>query len=114
MDDNSNSFASSVALRGLTSIAPGLSVIFLEGNTTGTTDATLNASFITAWFGGSAPAGFTLANYGGSGVSLGSGGDAVNIYGQQRCVAGRSHLRGRPPQGSPSITAPVPAARFRS
>ena len=30
MDDNSNSFAASVALRGVTSIAAGQSVVFLE------------------------------------------------------------------------------------
>jgi hypothetical protein len=32
MDDSSNSFASAVALRGVTSIATGQSIIFLEGN----------------------------------------------------------------------------------
>ena len=80
MDDSSASFGSAVALRGLTSIAPGLSVIFLEGNATGTTDATIDANFISAWFGGSAPVGLTLANYGGAGVGLSASGDAVNIY----------------------------------
>jgi len=80
MDDNSASFASAVALRGITSIAPGLTVVFLEGNTSGSTDVTIDASFISAWFGGSAPVGFTVANYGGSGVGLGATGDAVNIY----------------------------------
>ena len=80
MDDNSSAFASAVSLRGITSIAPGLTVVFLEGNTTGTTDATIDANFASAWFGGSVPAGLTLANYGGSGVGLSGTADAVNIY----------------------------------
>jgi hypothetical protein len=80
MDDNSASFSSAVPLRGLTSIAPGTAAVFLEGNTSGTTDATIDANFINAWFGTSVPSGLTIANYGGSGVGLGAGGDAVNIY----------------------------------
>ena len=80
MDDSSASAATSVALRGLTSIAPGQIVIFLEGNATGTTDATIDANFRTAWFGGSVPAGLTVANYGGSGVGLSTSGDGVNIF----------------------------------
>lgn len=80
MDDNSASFASAVSIRGITSIAPGLAVVFLEGNATGTTDATINANFISAWFGASAPSGLLVGNYGGSGVGLGSTGDAVNIF----------------------------------
>ena len=70
----------SAALRGITSIAAGQSVVFVEGNTSGTTDATIDANFISAWFGGSAPVGFTIANYGGSGVGLSATSDAVNIY----------------------------------
>jgi hypothetical protein len=80
MDDNSNAVASAVALRGVTSIAAGQSVIFLEGTATGTTDASINASFIAAWFNGAAPAGFTVGNYGGSGVGLSATSDAVNIF----------------------------------
>ncbi len=80
MDDSSASFGSAVALRGIASIAPGQSVVFLEGNTSGSTDTTIDANFISAWFGGSAPVGFTVANYGGSGVGLSATTDAVNIY----------------------------------
>jgi len=82
MDDSSASFASAVAIRGITSIAAGQSVVFLEGNTSGSTDATLDAAFEYAWFGSSVPSGFTIANYGGSGVGLSQTGtgDAVNIY----------------------------------
>lgn len=80
MDDNSASFALAVALRGITSIAAGQAVVFIEGNATGTTDATIDSSFTSAWFGGNAPVGLTIANYGGSGVGLSATSDAVNIY----------------------------------
>ena len=79
MDDNSNSFASSVALRGVTSIAAGQSVVFIEGNTGGTTDASIIASFKAAWFGTAATS-VIFGNYGGSGVGLGATADAVNIF----------------------------------
>ena len=80
MDDSSASFASAVALRGITSINPGQSVVFVESDATGTGDATLAVSYENAWFGSSVPSGFTLGFYGGSGVGLGNSGDAVNIY----------------------------------
>jgi len=80
MDDNSNAFASAVALRGVTSIAAGQSVVFVEGNTTGSTDATIDANFETAWFGSNIPSGFVIGNYGGSGVGLSQTTDAVNIF----------------------------------
>jgi hypothetical protein len=80
MDDNSNAFANAVALRGVTSIAAGQSVVFIEGNSTGTTDATIDANFKTAWFGSNIPAGLTIGNYGGSGVGLSQTSDAVNIF----------------------------------
>ncbi|MBD2525077.1 SdiA-regulated domain-containing protein [Nostoc sp. FACHB-133] len=73
IDDNSNSFASSVALSGITTIGAGESVIFLEG-------ATVNPTFLSNWFGANPPAGLKIGNYSGSGVGLGTGGDAVNIY----------------------------------
>ncbi len=78
MDDNSNSFGSSVALNGITSIAAGESVIFIEKSSTSTADfATL---FKTLWFGGNPPAGLQIGTYTGSGVGLSTGGDAVNLY----------------------------------
>src|SRR5262249_33858367 len=40
MDDNSHTFANAVALRGVTSIAPGQTVVFVEGLADGSTDAT--------------------------------------------------------------------------
>lgn len=78
MDDNSDSFSKAVPLTGVTSIAAGQTVVFIED--TGMTDSTLNTSFINAWFGGTAPAGLTIGNYGGSGVGLSTSGDAVNIF----------------------------------
>lgn len=73
MDDNSNSFASSVALTGIASIAPGESVLFLE-----VTSA--NQNFLTNWFGGSVPAGLQIGNFSGTGIGLSTSGDAVNIF----------------------------------
>ena len=81
MDDNSNSFASSVALRGVTEIPAGKSAVFFEGTATGSTDTTILAAFSTAWFGtATPPAGLLVGAYGGTGVGLGAGGDAVNLF----------------------------------
>lgn len=74
VDDNTNSFAASVALNGVTSIAGGQSVVFIDGN------AATAASFTSNWFGASVPAGFAIGYYSGSGVGLSTGGDAINIY----------------------------------
>jgi uncharacterized protein YjiK len=74
MDDESNALANAVALNGVSSIAPGQSVVFVEG------DSTKAAAFETAWFGSSVPAGFQIGTYSGSGVGLGSGGDQVNLF----------------------------------
>jgi len=74
MDDNSNLFANAVSLTGVTSIAAGQSVVFVEGS------ATTQTAFVNSWFGGTAPAGFSIGSYSGSSVSLSSTTDAVNIY----------------------------------
>lgn len=87
MDDNSNSFASSVALSGITSIAPGESVIFIES--TVSNQATIVNTFKTVWFGSNVPSGLQIGTYQGSGVGLGTGGDAVNLY----TAAGILHSR---------------------
>ncbi len=76
MDDNSNSFAASVPLNGIISIAPGESVIFLE---TATPASTVQL-FLSNWFGANTPAGLQVGSYTGNGVGLGTGGDAVNLY----------------------------------
>ena len=78
IDDNSNSFSSALALNGITSIAAGESVIFLE--TSATNSATIIANFKSAWFGTNAPANLQVGTYTGSGTGLSSSGDAVNLY----------------------------------
>lgn len=74
MDDSTNAFGSSVALNGITSIAAGESVIFLET----ASPTTVGASFLSTWFGTSG--GPRIGSYTGTGVGLGTGGDAVNIF----------------------------------
>jgi hypothetical protein len=76
MDDNSNSFGSAVALNGITSIASGESVIFIET----TSPATTISTFRNIWFGTNPPANLQIGSYSGSGVGLGTGGDAVNLF----------------------------------
>jgi MYXO-CTERM domain-containing protein len=80
IDDSSNAIAIAVAIRNVTSIAAGQSVVFFEGNATGTTDATIAANFETAWFGANVPSGFLIGAYGGTGVGLSATSDAVNIF----------------------------------
>ena len=74
MDDSSFSFALSVALNGVTSVAPGQSVLFAE------TAAPLTAipNFRTFW-GGSANVA-AIGSYTGSGVGLSSGGDGIVLF----------------------------------
>jgi hypothetical protein len=80
VDDNSNSSASAVPIRGITSITAGQTVVFAESNSSGSNDPTITTNFINAWFGGTAPAGFTLAFYAGSNVGFSSTADAVNLF----------------------------------
>src|SRR5215207_5725228 len=84
MDDNSNASGSAVPLRGVTSIPAGRSVVFFDDTTSGATagpDPTVLANFSTAWFGSATPPpGVLIGAYGGAGVGLGAGGDAVNLF----------------------------------
>jgi VCBS repeat-containing protein len=81
IDDNSNLFANAVALRGVTRIEPGKSAVFFEGLTDGSTDTTIKAAFLAAWFGSvPPPADVQIGAYGGGGVGLSTGGDAVNLF----------------------------------
>ena len=75
MDDNSGSFAAAVALSGITTIKAGESVIFIE-----TSSAATVAAFKSDWFGSNPPANLQIGTYSGSGVGLGTSGDAVNLY----------------------------------
>ncbi|MFN7674362.1 SdiA-regulated domain-containing protein, partial [Flavobacterium sp.] len=79
VDDSSNSFAASLALTGITSIAPGESVIFLESSASNPA-ATVVANFKSLWFGANPPASLQVGTYQGSGIGLSTGGDAVNLY----------------------------------
>jgi VCBS repeat-containing protein len=76
VDDSSASFGSALALNGITSIAAGESVIFLES----ANPAETIAAFIDTWFGGTAPSGLHFGTYTGSGIGLSTGGDGVNLY----------------------------------
>ena len=78
VDDSSNSFTAALALTGITSIAPGESVIFLE--TSATNAATIITNFKSTWFGSNPPANLQVGSYTGSGIGLSSGGDQVNLY----------------------------------
>ena len=80
MDDSSASAGSSRPLRGIASIDAGRSVIFLEADALGIDDAALAAAFVGTWFGGSAPTALHIGFYGGSGVGLSTGGDAVTVF----------------------------------
>jgi uncharacterized protein YjiK len=83
MDDNSYAFGSSVALRMVTTIPGGHSVIFIESGSSPdpVTDPALIKRFTQAWFGtDTPPAGLQIGVYGGSGVGLSTGGDAVNLF----------------------------------
>jgi hypothetical protein len=86
MDDNSNSFVSAVALTGLSSIGAGQSAIFIEGT------SSVNATFVSTWFGAKPPANLAIGNYSGSGVGLSTSGDAVNIYDAAGNQIGRAHV----------------------
>lgn len=77
VDDDTNLFTSAGALRNVTSVAPGQSVVFLDvpiGS-----EAAKQAAFTSAWFGGSVPSNFAFGFYNGAG-GLSTGGDAVNIF----------------------------------
>jgi uncharacterized protein YjiK len=102
MDDNSNSFAVSVPLNGITSIAPGESVIFIE-TTSSSGLAAAAQSFINLWFGGTAPAGLQIGSYSGSGVGLSTGGDAVNLFDSGGTVHAAISF-GASPSGTPLPT----------
>jgi hypothetical protein len=82
MDDNSNAAANSVPLHGVT-LPAGKSAVFFEDDPSNqaNSDATIGGQFAQAWFSKNAlSAGFLVGFYGGSGVGLSTGGDAVNIF----------------------------------
>lgn len=95
IDDDSASFASGSALSGVTSIAAGQSVVFVDG------DAATITAIIDLWFGGTAPDGFTIGTYDGPG--LGTGGDAVNLFNAAGLIVTGTTV-GTSPSASPFAT----------
>jgi uncharacterized protein YjiK len=78
VDDSSPSFTTSVPLAGITSIAPGESVIFIEA---AAADVATNINkFKSTWFDTNVPAGFQIGTYTGSGIGLSTGGDALSLF----------------------------------
>jgi uncharacterized protein YjiK len=73
MDDSSPTFASAAPLADVDAVAPGASVVFVEGN------AAKETAFRAAWHGDDAPP-LKVGSYSGSGVGLSTGGDEVNLY----------------------------------
>lgn len=76
VDDSSESPAAALALGGITSIAPGESVIFIETANLAQT----RAAFLSNWFGANPPPNLQIGSYSGGGIGLSTGGDAVNLY----------------------------------
>ncbi|WP_411846759.1 choice-of-anchor I family protein [Roseibacillus persicicus] len=99
MDDNSDSFGQGAFLEGVTSIAPGESVVFIDGALADL--ESIGASFLSNWFGESAPAGLQIGTYDGPG--LGTGGDAVNIYDASGALQTRLAF-GPSPEAAPFAT----------
>lgn len=97
VDDNSNSFGAAAALTGITSIAAGESVIFLETTSTNS-PTTVSASFLNTWFGTSV--GPRLGFYTGNGLGLSTTADAVNIF------DGSGTLQARVAFGASDATSP--------
>ncbi len=76
VDDSSKAFGSAVDLTGITSIAPGESVIFIE-----TSDlAGKSAQFLSHWYGSTPPVALQIGSYSGSGIGFGTSGDAVWLF----------------------------------
>jgi uncharacterized protein YjiK len=76
VDDDTNSFGVARDLLGVTTIAPGESVIFIEA----TDLPAKTTAFLNNWFGSNPPAGLQIGSYTGSGIGLSTGGDAVNLF----------------------------------
>jgi uncharacterized protein YjiK len=83
VDDDSGQAATAVSLRGVATLPPNRSVIFVENSAVGVLDATVIQNFSTAWFGTpTPPRGVLIGAYGapGSGVGLSASGDAVHLF----------------------------------
>ena len=98
-DDDSADFGESDALEGITSLAPGESVIFLDSDAAGF--AALRSAFIDTWFDGVAPEGLQIGYYDGAG--LGTGGDGIVLFDAAGTVQS-SLFFGASPEASPFAT----------
>jgi hypothetical protein len=98
IDDSSESPAGAALLNGITTIAPGESVIFIETANL----AAASAAFTNTWFGNNAPAGLQIGSYAGSGLGLSTGGDAVNLYNQFNVLKAKVFF------GASPSAAPIP------
>jgi hypothetical protein len=78
-DDSSFAFANSVALNGVTSIAAGETVAFLETTTLDSGSAATQVAAFRSFWGGSASSA-QIGYYAGSGISFSSGGDGLVLY----------------------------------
>ncbi|MGB8169098.1 MAG: alkaline phosphatase D family protein [Chthoniobacteraceae bacterium] len=97
MDDNSNSAGSAVALNGITSIAPGESVIFLEtADNLPATVAAKRSAFLSLWFGTNPPPNLQVGTYSGAGVGLSTATDAVNVFNAAGVVQARVDFNASP------------------
>ena len=74
VDDNSNLFSAAVPMSGITSIAAGESVVFMEC----AAGCAAIDGFRAYW--GAPVAGVQIGTYSGAGIGLSTAGDAVNIY----------------------------------
>ena len=77
MDDSSRTFGTSLLLNGITSIAAGESVVFFETASNLAAASTDTTNFRNFWGGLS---GVQVGYYGGSQISLSSGGDGVAVF----------------------------------
>ena len=109
-DDSSPTFATAVALNGITEILAGESVVFLESDS----PATIVPAFKTAWFGATPPASLKIGTYTGSGIGLSTNGDAVNIFNTSESIVASVTFGASDAVTPFQITRREPtAARFR-
>jgi hypothetical protein len=78
-DDSSFAFANSVALNGVTSIAAGETVAFLETTTLDSGSAATQVAAFRSFWGGAASSA-QVGYYAGSGISFSSAGDGIVMY----------------------------------
>lgn len=82
MDDSNPAYATAGPLRGVASLPPGASAVFLEASPAN--EATVRQNFLQTWFGDTPPAGLLIGFYTASGIGLSTGGDEVNIFNGQQ------------------------------